>query len=538
MRVLEYRLKNFKGIAELSTKLPFNPIALSLIYAPNGQGKTTFLEGLSLLGHLPCMTRLRLVAAARPSWYAERVGEDVVAPAPPLPATPITPEALWSHNLGFDYAMASFVLEDFVGSAGSAEERMRITIVVDVREYSISKLLSGRLTDLDFGRYATVVYDERNQPAINRLIERLSRGRSFNRQEGMHETFPGAPSDIRRFVTYVNTDLNDFGRGNDLRESPKDFTGDEFVEQMRDRLCMPFFEVSGDLTFDEQLKLSVSEILKTPPYKFMAEVAVPQFKIRRFAIEHGKLVFKATRFDEIDDLAVSNLSAGENEVLFVMLMMLKHKDEHGIILLDEPDLHVARARRGWLFNKIFKFYNPKNQQLLMISHSEPALRAMQQHKFEIPAGGRRLTVRNHLRILMELKDESLQPPRRTVLQYDKGYHVTITSGILDDVYNWWERIPLWGYTIGALGARYVTAAKKTSLWFSIVTNLVALMVAIGGFTLLKFIAPPLDSGGATDKVHDLWLKNLGYAAVVGAATLVMQHLVLLAVWLRKPPRPE
>jgi predicted ATPase len=536
MRVLEYRLKNFKGIAELSTKLPSEPIALSLIYAPNGQGKTTFLEGLSLIGHLPCMTRLRWGAPARPSWYSQRVGEAVVAPTPHLPASS-TPEGLWSHNMDHRYAMASFFLEDFVGGENSSKERLRITVIIDVKVYSVSKLLSGGLTDLDFGRYATVIYDERNEAEVDRLIERLARGRTFSRKKGIHEAFPGKPSDIRRFVTYVNTDLNDFGRGNDLRESPKDFTGEEFIEQMQGRLALPFSEEGGDLTFDDDLKVSVSEILKTTPYKFTADVVVPEFKIRRFAIDSGNLIFRATRFGESEYLDVSNLSAGENEVLFVMLMMLKHKGEHGIILLDEPDLHVARARRGLLFGEIFKSYNTKTQQLLIISHSEPALRSMKNYKFESNSRRRRVKVKDHLRILMEVRDEGLTPPRRTVLNYDKGYHVTVMSGLLDGVYGWLGRIPVYSYNIGSIWDRYVTASKKANLWVLIVGNVIALLVAVCGFTLLKFIAPPFDSAKGTDTIHDEWLERFMFAAIIGGATLVFQHLMLFFVWLTRRLHP-
>jgi hypothetical protein len=81
---------------------------------------------------------------------------------------------------------------------------------------------------------------------------------------------------------------------------------------------------------------------------------------------------KINRGDGSSNVDVSFLSAGENEVLFVFLVSinacLNKQWGNSILLLDEPDLHIANSARLRFFTELLK-YTLGSCQLVMCTHS-------------------------------------------------------------------------------------------------------------------------------------------------------------------------
>ena len=155
-------------------------------------------------------------------------------------------------------------------------------------------------------------------------------------------------------MSYINTDLNDFGRGNDLRESPKHLR-DTMSEQLVERLRAEFDEHGNYVGFRE-LSAIVSEVLPTDHRHYSDAHAVGDgLEIDGLTLRADGRVVLSWKRGETKVQRGNFLSAGENEVLFIVLMCLLARgtnDDAGIVLLDEPDLHLANAAKRIFYQRI------------------------------------------------------------------------------------------------------------------------------------------------------------------------------------------
>ena len=241
---------------------------------------------------------------------------------------------------------------------------------------------------------ALVVYEKAEQhgQTYQEFLQKITKGRTFSLvNEDQDQTVlsiktidPGNLIEPRS-VSYINTDLNDFGRGNDLRESPKDLKRD-FGREMYNRMRININD-DGDFAHLRELEKICHSILRTPQTYYSDPLAVPQsFRVSGLRLSEDQFEITIRRDDGSSPIPISFLSAGENEVFFVILMILNlcrnTKLGKSIILLDEPDLHIANSSRNAFFSKILNICEG-NAQLIISTHS-PALYELVRRKFKRP----------------------------------------------------------------------------------------------------------------------------------------------------------
>lgn len=299
--ISEVEIVNLGSIDHLKIDLhPSEKRALNCIYASNGIGKTTMLEALSLIGHLPCMARLDVGRGKRRSLLAHLSDEAPVDDEASRTLPNLQPGSLQALEGG----VAAW-FRDLVGQAkaghpqphaavryrvfdGNKEGGSRLThnfyIVIAPPatgdSVTLTSLLSrenddGEVTgDGQLEDIVCVVSDrlsKSDHDNLDELVWRIARGRTFSLDGDTHlraAELPGSAKSAlsaklkgpKRKVCYINTDLNDFGRGNDLRESPKSLTKsfagevlDQFMVRFRDDKSYPFLN---------ELNNSIEYILK------------------------------------------------------------------------------------------------------------------------------------------------------------------------------------------------------------------------------------------------------------------------------------
>ncbi len=386
--------------------------ALLSLYASNGTGKTTVLECISLIGHLPCFpTREFTAPDIAPSILEKNLGERAkdrmhFYKELALDLDQMTKKGISSWlecnrpNPGANFGMVEFCLFDTC-SGKQTEHKFAVIIHHATASLGGAPTLTGFLSRGDFDESASgiqptddrhianhglVVYasDEQQGQSFDSLLAKLTKGRTFHLIDeagrSSHHSFLQDDDNIEpRSVSYINTDLNDFGRGNDLRESPKDLSK-SFGLEMFSRIRIPT-NTQDEFRELEELKRRCSEILKAPISSFSrSDVIPPGFVImdlrRTVPGKDEQCTICVRRNDGSRSVPLSFLSAGENEVFFVLLLVLSFTRNaevtgRSILILDEPDLHISNVAREQFFKAIIELGNPAAQ-LIVTTHS-PAL---------------------------------------------------------------------------------------------------------------------------------------------------------------------
>jgi len=391
----------------------FENSALSAIYAGNGLGKTTLLECMSLVGHIPCLPTL---SSDKKSLSASRLESEVGCLSPSLTTAM---DILHRPNLDFslidtlgmvgwmdkfrpnnDSNYGFVYIQLFDTNYGQVVENSFLIIVhhPDAATTGSPKLThalsrgdfdsaspAGDISfcdDRSLGMSAFMIFDGSKQSihqTFDVLVEKIAKGRTFcvvsNKSDRLaavsHISLKTAENIEPRAVSYINTDLNDFGRGNDLRESPKDLTKD-FGQEVLTRLRLELDENGVFANFGILAQIC-TDVLSTPVSHYTSRSAIPPlFNLQALQKQGDKVVVTINRGDGIGQIPIDFLSAGENEVFFVFLLLLNFTRNpiigKSIILLDEPDLHIANSARTLFFKNIVDTAETYSQ-LIISSHS-------------------------------------------------------------------------------------------------------------------------------------------------------------------------
>lgn len=378
------------------------------LFSANGIGKTTLLEAMSVLGHIPCF----------PVQGSDKLRQSVLhrfteKPCVPnafsdlLDQVPIASQQLdaWMSRFAeakLPFGAIRFDIRDRTLSAeppGNFSEhscdfvvlvRPRSEVETPALTWALSRDRSSCLNDdpkptPDYllAEHFLVLHDKPldSNTDFDRLELRIARGRTFS-QDGVHHV---SLKDIavqqykedlvgeKRCITYINTDLNDFGRGNDLRESPK-YIRESLLREVLDRFQVPF-DSAGNYAHLAALNSLVGDILAMFTYHYSDVYATQNsLTISSFLRNGDEVDFKAKR-DHGRPFTIDFLSAGENEVFFLILMcqvFALREGAESIVLLDEPDLHIANPMRGRFFDAIFEICESKVQ-LVSCTHSPIAI---------------------------------------------------------------------------------------------------------------------------------------------------------------------
>lgn len=364
MLVSSISIRGLKSIESLDIDL--DP-GVTPIYGPNGIGKSTSLEALSLLGHLHY---LPIVTLANGGFHA--MTEDISA-LPLLPKLRAS-GTHWKSLQEWFLAPKRGGAIEFNLRHPSIDGNKQINIYVFVgltpeaamqgTEPSLTSLLSSAFPDTALRQSLCIVVDPSTEHHARSLAELTSQ--SIQRPRGRGAVV----------VSYINTDLNDFGRGNDLRESPKDLAKD-FAKEVEGRLQVPFDGPEGSLARLAELNAILKKVLKYPAlYVPGMSAENTSFEIAQCAIDKDTrhLTFTVKRLaDNRDYSSIDFLSAGENECFFVFCLLLHLPLSGGLLLLDEPDLHLGPHQKREFFGILYEQVKAAGCQCVIVTHSEYAL---------------------------------------------------------------------------------------------------------------------------------------------------------------------
>jgi len=458
---------------------------VTLIYGQNGMGKTTILEAISLLGHLPMMAQIKVSqsghietkhsslvqmletnkliesnfmrsvakVAASKSLFDSGLQTEVVSKLKAcLPVTLATlderlktdPELVisdvrrksidteshsgirgndlehWFNHVNLERRTDQIEetydgVMSFVVSFEKGSNSPQFTFYVyfrNVDHVSITKTLGRKaFDDIKMNSTYALVWADEHTFSVEKLLAHLQNTTKFllpiehrnDSEESLQlvksvdydETIKTLNENINRniagnygFTFYLNTDLNDFGRGRDVRESVKDIFGD-FIDEWIERLGIRFTENaegnSKEFGFTSELQQVLNRILNPKilgDFNFWADS--DDFKLASCSVvrkENGKWQpnIRVDRYNKNTPVELDYLSAGENECFFIFMYLLGTNINNSICLLDEPDLHLSQFSKKPFYTSLYSLLARKNEfgedkccQVIISTHSGSA----------------------------------------------------------------------------------------------------------------------------------------------------------------------
>jgi ABC-type cobalamin/Fe3+-siderophores transport system ATPase subunit len=418
MRLLEIEIKNLKSITNAKLTFPTRQgHQVSLLYGDNGAGKTTVLEAISLLGHVSTMRRICTHGKSVPtdtkhSRFRQFKGEQTSNPHTDLRES--AQHEKYDENAFAEQCslIADSGLDDWWAKTPISGDPYRparikysvrfqnqpLTFYISFlqgRDLSITEALSRdqnvpgeKIHDGNMDNWFAIVYQSVDRESVEALVDHMLRisPHSYYNASNSYQTDPRATSraEGHSMVGYWNTDLNDFGRKNDLRESVKKIRID-FKAQMIDRLgiALPYGSSDPPLYHamaDGAVLGDKLEVLNSSLKRAIVDHAVAMQReskkldeglIRIVEIDPTKTpaVMKARRIGADKDVEIDHLSAGENESVFIFLLMHGMPCKDSIILLDEPDLHLSDFAKSRFYRELYQVAAAERCQLIISTHS-------------------------------------------------------------------------------------------------------------------------------------------------------------------------
>lgn len=403
MRIKSVHIRGLKNLSDIEISFGADKDA-TLIFANNGVGKTTILEAMSLIGHVSCMRKLltytksgKLVVEQQPSKLCREIGQNVLANDDKFNPLKSNIETYGSLQQWFDAvnrqggdAAIRYVLDlsDPIKNVQLYIFVRRDTYNFDdgpPRPVTITKALSRQYPDDEINDLMAIVADGEDQGAkVDELINQIFDTRSHILKGGkIRKRKRKAVEALCGIVSYINTDLNDFGKGNDLRETPKDIAGD-LPREVIDRLEIPFsVQAEGtyhEFDFLEDVNTHLAKILNKYPHfdlprdpRDKALEALFRIQECKYSENEGRLRFSARRRGKLDEVPLDYMSAGENECFFLFLMVHGLIAKKSIVLLDEPELHLSTFTQRVFFRELLSILKHKECQVVVATHSGVAL---------------------------------------------------------------------------------------------------------------------------------------------------------------------
>lgn len=553
-KTIKFLDAKFRNSGDKAISIPYNVIS-----APNGQGKTTLLECLSLIGHLPCMTRATATVGGwrvSPSYIGEAMGNNQSCSM--SIAAPTGKTSLLDWFTKEDFPRLTAVYFDLRDNKHERQKFEFVVIILQNSGHGITDLLSQNFGDDQFADHSCLICLEDHESNLLELVKRVDRGRIYI--DSNNAIIRDVRNDIDAlFVSFVNTDMNDFGRGNDLRESPKLLNSD-FENEIIKRIGFPSPESNSAYSDNmlNEINNAISRIMETGDWQFdTPNVVTSRIFIQNIIKDNQvlKLFLKKERFLSGDEMPSEQyfgdyLSAGENEIFFILLILKRFAGKDAIILLDEPDLHVAGYMRDRLFREIKSSVDFEKQHLIVSSHSAASMRsAVGNRKLARPhsfGGIKHNFLRkidpflpsdksSHAKTLIEIPKN--EPPPQTIylLTYDSRYYWSIVSGYSAEFGSIIRRLPLFWKNIWGFCRDVVNQVKDNfggGLIFVICVTFIAVpaFIAMGllfmAFGLIR--TPP----GMEDFVH---IENRQYYLSLAEtfafpATLALTYAFFVVSW--------
>ncbi len=414
MRVERLQIRRAKALEHLDHRFePNQPI--SVLYGANGCGKSTILDVLSLLGHLHCMARVAFGGPSDPEirashlrdWLAEPAQKDEYEqivenlPKDEAPETfrNVRNDLRRQEYAGVDEedwykktkiasrhgALVRFVISHGLSMNDSnAQESLQLSVYCSERlgggGVSLSQALSRQsCDDWRMNDLCVLFFDHEIEDEVNALLKHLRRtSPSFLSVSGDDKgewIFRKADiSEVKNAIVAVNTDLNDFGRQNQVRESVKDLKRNLKPEVMR--LGIEFDFATSDGQGELKVLEKVNASLKNSFGGFATSdsdkggfSASPLIQVTRFSLVDGnQLAIRISRREQSEGHFVDFMSSGENEAFFLFLLLHGLGARNSLVLLDEPELHIGDRTREKFFEELYRVLRELECQVIIATH--------------------------------------------------------------------------------------------------------------------------------------------------------------------------
>ncbi len=398
MRIRKLSIRRIKGIPALD--ITFDE-RITLLHGANGIGKSTILDCLAILGHVATMYQIALGAGTArlrpPALHAALRSHSNLTAAVAAQMDSIEAAPPSGHEMIRKVLESRPALDEWFDDTYLTTPRIRYECETDITGVTsdmsfvvaftgdpgvtVSHVLNrSRCDDLEMAEHLVMVLDDGN-PAVETFLSHQATTSTSMVTDGSGSvvlTFPPlqATTAIRgNRVVAINTDLADLGKRDQIRESVKDLN--LYLGQEIERLSLPFDQPVGPdrqrFRFFDELKDILKRVIIDPAAGRRATGKEPFMELASCDLVKGRPVIELNRGSDDRPRGIDFMSAGENECFFVFLALLGIDTQKSVVILDEPELHIAEYRRPAFFEELYALTKERGCQVVIATHSLFAL---------------------------------------------------------------------------------------------------------------------------------------------------------------------
>lgn len=407
MKLRRIEIGDYRPLSESSIEFSSG---LNLIRGDNGAGKTLLLEIISILGHSPVMTaehdaemsgavfrydvEIEKFDIAFLDRIFERSGSGIALSEDGKSWVRAYAKVTQYSDIWNEESLCALgrsLVAKGVFKAGFKSLPLRVGVRIrdgKIREYDKLKHdLANDHRDEDCPFNCSL---DRNwmflcaEPGLEKLIpllqsisrparsdERKKRQAKRDVARSWHKSLRTALLDTHKeeaknlpgFVTYINTDMYEWGAGLDLRESPKQLRTD-LSTVAKNRLVLlsdPNDRMGTDPLYYFRDWDKMKQTWKSAIFK---GTHTPELSAASYSenTDEWRISFK-TQSD------ISVFSSGENQAFFLLAMTVCTRPHNSIFLFDEPELHLSLSATESFFRYLIDFSETTESQVIVVTHS-------------------------------------------------------------------------------------------------------------------------------------------------------------------------
>lgn len=374
MHLVSAKIKNFRVIEDIY--VDFNS-RVNVIVGPNAAGKTTVLEAIRLL---------KAMLAPRLQNEAVHVLQSLGAASPHMPnrirqgAIARDPER--DVVIGCRFALSERELND-IGSSIDAIARSVVQSQVGQNFSAPDALLAFMSSD-----QGKMMFNTAKQVALQTLATVQSTRQCYLELNLSPSSGLGSPSDPmeREFVAFLERNLPPYktaftyfpaDRALPAGEQPVQLGGPDTAQQMESYNAQPQIKFNRlkNTIFGASIMGEDSSKSLIKQFEGIFQGILKGRQLVGFGVNEIGLLsvqIKDTESGRVFDL--DSMSSGEKGLILTFLLMSRSIQTDGIVLLDEPELHLNPAVcKDFLPYLIEHYVRPQNIQILVCSHSPEIL---------------------------------------------------------------------------------------------------------------------------------------------------------------------